>query len=178
MQCRGMLAGMVGVAVAAATLAIAPTSAQALPGNCTTSAAVVKGGKGFNVDYRLKCDFLVEGIRMKANKSIVRVHGSPAFNAPTADDDSSLSCEKTKPRRGRCDGHVHEDTVIEGSLQVRRPCRKSRLTLDLYLGGGDDSHHGPSLLRPMETEKTITIRGCKRGVVDGRQRTEDAQPST
>jgi hypothetical protein len=148
------------VAVLAATLAMAPTSAQAL-GTCTTSATVVKGGKGFNIDYRFKCGFLVRGIKIKANKSIVRVQGKPALDTPTADDDSSLSCEKTKPQRGRCDGHVHEDTLIEGSLQVRRPCRKSRLTLDLYLGGGDDSHHGPSLLRPMETEKTITSRGCK-----------------
>jgi hypothetical protein len=149
-----------GAVALAAAVTMLPASAQALPGNCKTSATVVKGGGDFDVEYSIKCGFLVNTVKLKASKSMMSVQSSPTLTAPEGDDDNALTCKKTKPRRGRCDGHVHEDTAIKGSLRLKRPCGKNRATLDLKILGGEDSHHGPSLLRPMSAERSITVRGC------------------
>jgi hypothetical protein len=135
-------------------------SAQAPRGKCSASAKLVKAPGRFNIDYRFSCNFLVERITFAASKEIKRISRTPSLTVAEEGEDGALTCEKTKAQRARCLGHAHEDTVIKGSLRVRRPCRKPKLSLDLKFVGGEDNHHGPSLLRPVSATRSVAIKGC------------------
>jgi hypothetical protein len=155
------------LALTVSALATAGARAQKQPACAavTTTTAHPQAARGpnfFNVAFRVRCNFRVTRLHLKASRSLVRVLRHPVLEHPDAGD--RLACARLHRKTARCIGDVGERVRIIGELKVRGgPCARPHLRVRFSGFGGEDCDQpgtGCPLIGYSAKKRVTHTRGC------------------
>jgi hypothetical protein len=126
---------------------------------CDGSGKLLKAKGRFNLRYTLSCNYMVQGLTLKANRRITKVMAKPKL---VPSESSELTCERgVRPRRARCSGDVRENVTIKGSLRVKPdPCGKPQLRINAEARGGPDCGDNPCPAIAYNSKTEFVPAGC------------------